>query len=426
MDDNKDGELGILARRRIEAAIIAPVYDEMRKAVGEDKARDILRRAIRRAAIDAGTEMASRAAGGADLESFKAILPLWTKDDALTIEVVDDKRGVFDFNVRRCRYAETYRAMGLGEIGDILSCNRDAAFCEGYDRRIKLTRTQTIMGGASHCDFRYRADPPQKTPHGGLEDGANVRIVASSPRAGGTMRPSWFLIAFLTALAAVSPARALERLIDISNDRWVEVSGEGSVTAAPDFARVTVGVTRTGRNAGEAMTANANAANALVSLIKAEGVPPADIQTSDMSISPTFAQSTPGQKTSPAIVGYSVSNNLTVVVRDISRLGALLDKAVGAGANSIYGIGFGHNNPSALLDKARPLAVADARRKAEIYAGAGGARSGRLMVLTENGGPQEPVAFSRAYAGAATSPPPIEAGEDRLTVTVTARFELTQ
>ena len=155
-----DQELGILARRRIEAAIIAPIYNEMREALGEEKARDILRRAIRRAAIDAGTEMASRADGEADLESFKAILPLWTKDDALTIEVIDDKPGVLDFNVRRCRYAETYRAMGLGGIGDILSCNRDGAFCEGYDPRIKLTRTQTIMGGASHCDFRYRSRSP--------------------------------------------------------------------------------------------------------------------------------------------------------------------------------------------------------------------------------------------------------------------------
>jgi hypothetical protein len=161
---NKDGsELGILARRRIEAAIIAPIYHEMREAVGEEKARDILRRAIRRAAIDAGTEMASRANGEANLESFKAILPLWTKDDALTIEVIDDKPGVLDFNVRRCRYAETYRAMGLGGIGDILSCNRDGAFCEGYDPRIKLTRTQTIMGGASHCDFRYRSSPAPRT-----------------------------------------------------------------------------------------------------------------------------------------------------------------------------------------------------------------------------------------------------------------------
>jgi hypothetical protein len=157
MNRSADNELGILARRRIEAAIIAPIYREMREAIGEIQARDILRRAIRRAAIDAGAEMASRAEGGADLESFKAILHLWTKDDALTIEVLDDKPGVLDFNVKRCRYAETYRAMGLGDIGDILSCNRDGAFCEGYDPRIKLARTQTIMGGASHCDFRYRS-----------------------------------------------------------------------------------------------------------------------------------------------------------------------------------------------------------------------------------------------------------------------------
>ena len=77
--------------------------------------------------------------------------------------MIDDKPGVFDFNVRRCRYAETYRAMGLGEIGDILSCNRDGAFCEGYDPRIKLTRTPTIMKGASHCDFRYRSSSEPET-----------------------------------------------------------------------------------------------------------------------------------------------------------------------------------------------------------------------------------------------------------------------
>src|SRR5208282_1310141 len=169
MDDRKDDELGILARRRIEAAIIAPIYDEMRKGIGEEKAREILRNAVRRAAIEAGAEMASRAAGAADLESFKAILHLWTKDDALTIEVLDDAPGVLDFNVRRCRYAETYRAMGLGDIGDILSCNRDGAFCEGYDPRIKLTRTQTIMGGASHCDFRYRFGESEPCRLGGSD-----------------------------------------------------------------------------------------------------------------------------------------------------------------------------------------------------------------------------------------------------------------
>jgi uncharacterized protein len=240
------------------------------------------------------------------------------------------------------------------------------------------------------------------------------------------MRLRLVLITFLAALAAIPPASALERSSDSSNDRFVEIRGEGSVSAAPDFARVTLGVTSTGKNAGEAMAANAKAANALVSLVKAEGVAAADIQTSELSISPMFSQAPPGQQTAPAITGYSVSNNLTVTLRDIPRLGALLDKAVAAGANSIYGIGFGHNDPSALLDKARPLAVADARRKAEIYASAGGARIGRLMVLTEEAGRQMPVAFSRTFAAGAPAPAPIEAGEDKLTVTVIARFELTQ
>jgi uncharacterized protein len=121
-----------------------------------------------------------------------------------------------------------------------------------------------------------------------------------------------------------------------------------------------------------------------------------------------------------------VSNNVTVMVRDIPRLGGVLDKAVAAGENSIYGVGFGHNDPSALLDKARPSAVADARRKADIYATAAGARIGRLMVLTEEPGRPPIVSFPRAYAAPAFAPTPIEAGEDKLTVIVTTRFELTQ
>jgi uncharacterized protein len=235
------------------------------------------------------------------------------------------------------------------------------------------------------------------------------------------MRLRLALIAFFAALGGVPPALALD---STSNDRWVEVTGEGSVSVAPDFARVTLGVTSTGKTAGEAMAANAKAANALLSLVKAEGVAPADIQTSAVSISPMFSRPSPGQETTPTITGYSVSNTVAVMVREIPRLGALLDKAVSAGANSIYGISFGHNNVSDLLDKARPLAVADARRKAQIYASAGGATLGRLMALTEEGGSQPPVAFSRVYAAAASAPTPIEAGEDKLSLTVTTRFEL--
>ncbi len=190
------------------------------------------------------------------------------------------------------------------------------------------------------------------------------------------MRRKFACITILTTLAA-TPAAALDRLVDIANDHWVEVTGEASVNAAPDFARVALGVTNTEKTAGEAMAANAKAANALVSLIKSEGVAPADIQTSEVSISPMFSQPAPGQKTAPTITGYSVSNNVAVTLRDIPRLGSLLDKAVTAGANSIYGVGFGHNDPSALLDSARTVAVADARRKADIYATGAGARIGR-------------------------------------------------
>jgi len=241
------------------------------------------------------------------------------------------------------------------------------------------------------------------------------------------MRPRLFLIAFVLALTMLPTALSAQpRLIEYNADRWIEVSGEGSVRATPGFATVTLGVTTTGKDAREAMAANAKSANGLVALIKSEGVSPADIQTSDVSISPMFSNQPPAQASAPTIIGYSVSDNVTVTVRDISRLGALLDKAVGAGANAIYGIGYGENDPSALLDKARPLAVADARRKAEIYAGAGGAKIGRLMELTEEPGAR-PVAFAaRAYAPGAAAPTPIEAGQDKLTVTIMARFELTQ
>jgi len=152
------GELGILARRKIEAGIIAPIYREMCAQLGEDKAQSILDRAIREAAIGAAQSFAGRTPGGTSLRSFQDLQHLWTQDDALTIDVLKATDTEFHYNVRRCRYAETYREMGLGPIGHLLSCNRDAAFCIGYDPRIKLERTQTLMQGASHCDFRYRLE----------------------------------------------------------------------------------------------------------------------------------------------------------------------------------------------------------------------------------------------------------------------------
>lgn len=146
--------IGILTQRRIEAAFAKGIFAEMAAEMGAEKAAAILERAIIKLAEQAGAAAAAETPTPG-IEHFSEILPRWTKDDALEIEVLEKTPETFNFNVKRCRYAETYREMGLGAIGAILSCNRDGAFCTGYDPKLTLTRTQTIMGGASHCDFRY-------------------------------------------------------------------------------------------------------------------------------------------------------------------------------------------------------------------------------------------------------------------------------
>ena len=158
-----DGEIGILQRRKIEAAIIAPIYAGMVREIGEARAQAIIDAAVSQAAIDAGRSFAERTEGGTNLRTFQDLQSLWTKDDALRIDVLRATETHFDYNVHRCRYAEAYREMGLGGIGHLLSCNRDGVFCQGYDPRITLERTQTLMEGAEHCDFRYTFHPDGST-----------------------------------------------------------------------------------------------------------------------------------------------------------------------------------------------------------------------------------------------------------------------
>ena len=148
--------LSMLEKRTIEAEILKEVYETLKESHGEEVARKTIAEAVRRSAIEQARQFAAAAPGGASLKAFQDVMPLWTKGGALEIEVKEQTDQSFTFNVVRCRYAETYKAMGLGEIGHLLSCNRDGAFCEGYDPKLKLERSQTIMQGASHCDFKYR------------------------------------------------------------------------------------------------------------------------------------------------------------------------------------------------------------------------------------------------------------------------------
>ncbi|WP_312948784.1 L-2-amino-thiazoline-4-carboxylic acid hydrolase [Superficieibacter sp.] len=154
MSDNN--ELGILARRKIEAEIIKPIYDILVRDLGKDRAQAIIGEAIEQAAVDAGAEFARQEPNGADLRSFVALQYLWEKDNALDVRVIDDDDQHYNYDVTRCRYAEMYHEMGLGEIGHLLSCARDEKFIVGYAPDVELTRTTTIMQGARCCDFRYR------------------------------------------------------------------------------------------------------------------------------------------------------------------------------------------------------------------------------------------------------------------------------
>jgi hypothetical protein len=151
-------DLPILEQRRIEANIIKPIYDEMKQQVGEARAREIIASAITKNAVAHGAAYAQAEGGNTSLQSFHALLPQWKQNGALEVEMLKETETEVHYNVTRCRYAEMYREMGLADIGHLLSCGRDGTFCKGYDPRIRLERTQTIMQGASHCDFRYSLD----------------------------------------------------------------------------------------------------------------------------------------------------------------------------------------------------------------------------------------------------------------------------
>lgn len=149
-------DIPILLRRRIEAMILKHAFDVITERSGREEAEAVIGATCSRSAIEQGRMLAEDLGHAPDLTDFAAIQPNWTREDALQIETLEMSEEKMDFNVTRCRYAEMYKDMGLGDIGHLLSCNRDGDFCIGYNPDIEMTRTQTIMRGASHCDFRYR------------------------------------------------------------------------------------------------------------------------------------------------------------------------------------------------------------------------------------------------------------------------------
>src|SRR4051812_36009651 len=155
----------LLQRREIEARIVAPLVRAVMAELGEVKTLELLRGVIKGLAHEAGAAMA-REFGEATLPAFARGLDRWREGGALEMEMLAETPDRLDFNVTRCRYAEMYRALGLADLGETLSCCRDYALIEGFNPSVTLTRTQTLMQGATHCDFRFRAEPDLPAPEG--------------------------------------------------------------------------------------------------------------------------------------------------------------------------------------------------------------------------------------------------------------------
>ena len=152
--DTLTQQIGVLTRREVEARVLAPVIDALGEKFGREQVIEVVRDEIIKLAQQQGADMAD-AMGGNGCVQFESSLQYWTRDEALKLDVLEQNDTTLNFNVVRCRYSEMYRDLGIPELGAVFSCNRDYAMIEGFNPDAKLTRTQTLMEGKSHCDFRY-------------------------------------------------------------------------------------------------------------------------------------------------------------------------------------------------------------------------------------------------------------------------------
>jgi uncharacterized protein YggE len=204
----------------------------------------------------------------------------------------------------------------------------------------------------------------------------------------------------------------------------ITTTGEGAVTVSPDLAVATAGVTTEAKTPREAADANTRTMNAVVAAAVQAGIPENDVRTARFSIYPVHSQKT--RDGAPQVSGYRAINQVQVKVRDIVKVGELLDQLLSAGATNIAGVEFSVSNPTPRLDEARNAAFAEAKRKAELYARAASAQVGRAVAISEGeADAPRPMAFRAAAAGS-PAPPPIAAGEETLRVQVTVTFELLQ
>jgi hypothetical protein len=227
------------------------------------------------------------------------------------------------------------------------------------------------------------------------------------------------LLSSVLAAGPSAPARGEEKKALVPS---LTVVGSGTVSARPDMAQVQVGVVTQAPSAARALKENNDAMAKLFATLDGQGVARKDVQTTGFSVVPQYKRGPHGQQL-PEVVGYRVSNTVRVKVRKLDALGQVLDEVVQKGANQVHGISFAVAEPTPLLDAARRKAMADARRKAELYAREAGVTVGRVLLIQEQT-PHLPGPFVVGFARAEAAGVPVAEGEQEFAAAVTVTFAL--
>ena len=227
--------------------------------------------------------------------------------------------------------------------------------------------------------------------------------------------------AFLAAMMAATAAGVAH-----AEERRITVGATGIVQAAPDMATITLGVTNENAEASAAMQATSDAVSQVLDRLKELGIEDKDVQTRDLSLSPVWSGRNNQTGEAPEITGFVASNRVFVRVRDLPKLGQVMDAVIQDGANDFGGLSFGVQNPKPLEAQARAEAVGDAKAKAEQLAQAAGVTLGPVQSISEQSGGVHPAPMMREMRMADASSVPVAGGEVSVSVSVSMEFEISE
>jgi uncharacterized protein YggE len=227
------------------------------------------------------------------------------------------------------------------------------------------------------------------------------------------------LVAVLAATGGWQGAQAAETGV---RQPSMTVLGRAEVSVAPDLVRVAIGVGTEAKTAAEALTQNSSLVSGIISEAESLGIDKRKIATSRLLVQPVIAQRKSSARDVPEVVGYGVTNTITIEISPVGKAGQVIDRLVARGANRIDSITFDVSDAEERRDGTRTAAVKAARAKAELLAGAAGVRLGRVLDIREAGA-SEPVPRTRLAMRAAAAVP-IEGGEAVLESQVEVTFEI--